>query len=37
MPLKTENSRRVANSRPVCLGLNAHFPLRYFAAAGEKF
>jgi hypothetical protein len=24
MSLKTENSRRVAKSRPVCMGLKAH-------------
>jgi hypothetical protein len=31
MSLKTENSRRVAKSRPVCMGLKACFPLHHFA------
>jgi hypothetical protein len=37
MSLKTENSRRVAKSRPVCMGLYAGFPLANFFARSEFF
>jgi hypothetical protein len=35
MSLKTENSRRVAKSLPVCVGLKACFPLANFFARSE--
>ena len=37
MSLKTENSRGVAKSRPVCMGLNAGFPLANFLARSDLF
>jgi hypothetical protein len=37
MSLKTENSRRVAKSHPVCMDLKAGFPLANFFARSEFF
>ena len=38
MSLKIENSRRVAKSRPVCMGLNAGFPrCEFFRAKGNFY
>ena len=37
MSLKTENSRRVAKSRPVCMGLKAHTDATRFGNATRIF
>jgi hypothetical protein len=37
MSLKTENSRRVAKSRPVCMGIKACFPLGGILRAERNF
>jgi hypothetical protein len=37
MSLKIENSRRVVESRPVCMDLKAGFPLAYFFARSDHF
>jgi hypothetical protein len=37
MSLKTENSRRVAKSRPVCMGLNGRFHNAFISVTGFSF